>query len=105
VPGGTALVWSLELTFAAGTTLAGVFWRTPATGWAIELAGRIALAFVCAPYFLALLVTAARDVGASMVAGILGALVISSVIRVVQLALRIRRWRRDTRRYIDGAAS
>ncbi len=105
VPGGTALAWSMVLALSAAVTLVGVFWRTPATGWVVELAGRVGLAFACAPYFLALIATASRDIGASLVAGLLGALVVSSIVRVVQLSLRVYRWRKDTRTLIDGAAS
>lgn len=88
-PGWEAAAWAAAFGAAAVLTLFGVLWREPITGWLLELVGRLGLAAAMAGYAVAL-IDAARTWGASLAILIMSAIVAASVVRVVQLAKRLR---------------
>lgn len=91
-----ALVWSAGFSLAAATALAGVMWREPLTGWLLELAGRVGLAFTALGYVVAL-TAAATQWGTALIIAIIAGIAASSGWRVYQLVHRLAEFRESLR--------
>jgi len=92
VPYWLGLVWSAVFTLSACVALAGTLWRDALTGWTLELAGRIGLAFTAGAYVVALFNTAAHW-GSSIVIAMVASLSFSSAWRVYQLTRKLDNFR------------
>lgn len=91
-----ALIWSAGFSLAAATALVGILWKDPLTGWLLELAGRVGLAFTALGYVVAL-TASATQVGTALVIAIVAGLSVSSGWRVYQLVRRLDEFRTSLR--------
>lgn len=87
-----ALIWSGGFALAAAAALAGVLWRDPLTGWLLELAGRVGLAFTATGYVVAL-AAAATGWGTGLIIAIIAGIAVASGWRVYQLVRRLDEFR------------
>ena len=95
-PRWLALVWSAGFSLAATAALLGVLWRDPLTGWLLELAGRVGLAFTALGYVVAL-TSAATQWGTALIIAIVAGIAASSGWRVYQLVRRLGEFRESLR--------
>lgn len=91
-----ALVWSAGFALAAATALVGILWKEPLTGWLLELAGRVGLAFTSLGYVVAL-TAAATQWGTALIIAIVAGISASSGWRVYQLVHRLNEFRESLR--------
>jgi hypothetical protein len=91
-PPWVAAFWGAVLASSSALALAGVLWRDPLWGWALELAGRPGVACSCAGYAAALAMTMGTNYGAALAVVVFGSIAVSSGLRIYQLTRRIQQF-------------
>lgn len=99
VPQAVGIAWGVTFTLAAVACLTGLYWpahdaRSEETGYIVELSGRFALSLTSLGYVLALLAYGTLTTGGLTLA-LVTAILVSSVVRIFQLTLKLRRWQEN----------
>ena len=87
-----SVLWAAVFTVAAAVSLIGVLTHAP-VGWAVELGGRVPLGLTAGGYSV-VLVRHSDTVGVALVAAIIGAVGVASLIRAGVLMVRLYRYHR-----------
>lgn len=92
VPNYAGRAWAVTFGAAAVISLVGLYWHEDQEGWALELSGRIALAFTAAGYAIAIGAHMTHP-GTLLVTAVVTAISIGSFCRIVQLVRRLSQFR------------